>query len=496
MVTFPECPKTATIRTSGDTGRGGAGSDRTPDRTGPAGHDASGADANRPSRQGISFAALAHIESRWLAMTLSVLAIALMGSLGAFTIYNYRALQLDAYSTVGNSYIDGLLAPYALSRLNDNLEEAEALRSINSALADPNRIGTLSILRVWLPDGTLLYSSDGSDVFEDHDAADLREALQGTTVIRLDDATRPASQDTIDFPHLEIYAPIHDPATGATIAVGEIYQDATEILSDRAFVERVVWIAMIKATLGVLALLALSFRQSDRLREKLEQERILVARNHQLKIEADRARLDAVQANEQVLNLVGADLHDGPVQLLGLMSLMSDEQDHRAPAGMPSRTELAQQAMTELRTISTGLILPELDRLSASEVVELAIARHRSLTAQNVLSDLGALHGDLDMPHKVCLYRVVQEGLTNASRHAAGCTPTVTVRQEGAMFDIRIRSDRGTAEPARDPRFVGLGLQGMRRRLDAIGGDLRMSEAEAHVTLCVRMPTGAASGAA
>ena len=40
------------------------------------------------------------------------------------------------------------------------------------------------------------------------------------------------------LPYFEVYAPIHDPETGALIAVGEIYQDATEILRDRAVLRR------------------------------------------------------------------------------------------------------------------------------------------------------------------------------------------------------------------------------------------------------------------
>ena len=64
-------------------------------------------------------------------------------------------------------------------------------------------------------------------------------------------------------------------------------------------------------------------------------------------------------------------------------------------------------------------------------------------------------------------YRLVQEALTNAVRHAGPCRVTVTIRREVRSLDVRVEDDgRGTNAPSTD----GHGLAGMRERVTALGG--------------------------
>ncbi|MET0134608.1 MAG: sensor histidine kinase, partial [Kibdelosporangium sp.] len=71
------------------------------------------------------------------------------------------------------------------------------------------------------------------------------------------------------------------------------------------------------------------------------------------------------------------------------------------------------------------------------------------------------------------IYRVVQEALTNISRHAsrARCV-TVTVTQDQQVITVEIVDDAPPAPP-RYPRRGGYGLVGMRERVEALGGTLR-----------------------
>jgi signal transduction histidine kinase len=84
------------------------------------------------------------------------------------------------------------------------------------------------------------------------------------------------------------------------------------------------------------------------------------------------------------------------------------------------------------------------------------------------------LDGDLKAPVGAALgyvaYRVVQEALTNARRHAAGQPVTVAVLAEGDRLRIRVANPypgEGTAGTG------GGGLVGMRERVEALGGTLR-----------------------
>ncbi len=94
---------------------------------------------------------------------------------------------------------------------------------------------------------------------------------------------------------------------------------------------------------------------------------------------------------------------------------------------------------------------------------------------------------DVPAPTAVTVYRVVQEGLTNAVRHGTG-TIDVTVRIDAADVDVEIANDRPLHRAATTP---GSGLAGMRERVDAIGGTLEVggSIGDGRWVLRARIPT-------
>ena len=94
---------------------------------------------------------------------------------------------------------------------------------------------------------------------------------------------------------------------------------------------------------------------------------------------------------------------------------------------------------------------------------------------------------DVPAPAALTVYRVLQEGLTNAVRHGTG-TIEVTVHVTGADVDVEIANDRPVRRAATTP---GSGLVGMRERVDAIGGTLEAggSKGDGRWVLQARIPT-------
>jgi signal transduction histidine kinase len=68
-------------------------------------------------------------------------------------------------------------------------------------------------------------------------------------------------------------------------------------------------------------------------------------------------------------------------------------------------------------------------------------------------------------------YVVVQESLTNVLRHAGASTANVAVRRTGEAFEVTVIDD-GTAAPGAADAGVGMGIPGMRSRVEALGGTL------------------------
>lgn len=98
--------------------------------------------------------------------------------------------------------------------------------------------------------------------------------------------------------------------------------------------------------------------------------------------------------------------------------------------------------------------LPALARADSTPVVEVSLA-----------GSLSRLAGPVD----AAIYRLAQESLTNAYRHAQGATRvTIDVRREGDVVRLRV-SDDGQAAPGR-ARDLGFGLTGMAERAHLLGG--------------------------
>ena len=81
----------------------------------------------------------------------------------------------------------------------------------------------------------------------------------------------------------------------------------------------------------------------------------------------------------------------------------------------------------------------------------------------------------LDPGVELAAYRIVQEGLSNARRHAPGAAVDVELHFGGELLRVRIR-DNGPGPPL-DARENSHGLPGMRERAVAVGGDLRTGRA-------------------
>ncbi|MGB5329169.1 MAG: ATP-binding protein, partial [Gammaproteobacteria bacterium] len=103
---------------------------------------------------------------------------------------------------------------------------------------------------------------------------------------------------------------------------------------------------------------------------------------------------------------------------------------------------------------------------------------HESRTSTSVSHDLHHLPENLSTPTKICLYRLVQEGLNNAYRHGAGIDQRIDVSVQGSLLFLTI-SDGGPGMDVDDVSKINdadhLGLRGMRERVESLGGDFQIT---------------------
>ncbi|MGL6211751.1 MAG: sensor histidine kinase [Paracoccaceae bacterium] len=431
------------------------------------------------------------VRLRAFPVVLTVLTIVLMIGTGTYIINRFRTTFQQSNAAVAKVYVSQYLQPYALAYVASGAVKTPEIMAIEASLSRHLALRPDIVVRIWLLDGRLAYSNTSPPSIATHDTEHLNLAISGTSVSHLETDENGETGGPIALPYLEIYLPILDPATGKPIAVGELYVDARALLDDASQFERTVWLVIGAAMLGVIGMLVLSTRQSEDLRRRLDAERGLVASNQALRNESEQARLDAAQANEDILNFVGAEIHDGPVQLLGLASLMAADMPVSGSQDKTSPVALVRQAMDELRRISAGLILPELEALDLRRTIELAVQRHRALTDATVdlAYDADTSAPGLDLPRRICLYRVTQEGLTNATRHGDDGPVSVSLASDQRTLVLTIESPQagpvGSSTADIGPR---LGLQGMRRRLASYNGTATLDPRGDRAALVVTLP--------
>jgi signal transduction histidine kinase len=412
----------------------------------------------------------------------------------------------------GALFMEVFLGPLAQELATSRSLSPESVKKLDDLLA--GRLGRrMRLIKIWLPDATLVYSTNKDTIGGQFPSHSITAALEGKVTGEFDDlvAVENATERHLQVPLVEIYAPLFRTGTQEVIAVGEVYNDGRRLAADLASI-RLMSIGIVGAiTAPMMLILFLIVRRASNLVashqasliRKMTEAKNLATQNERLRRLADDARLEAANSNENLLARIGQDLHDGPIQLVSLLMLKLTEPDGKKPAGArcsgrhdPSAQILTTRILTELRDISTGLVLPQLEELTASEVLRLAVRNHEDMTATKVDCKIGDLPHDLAPPLAVCLYRIVQEGLNNAFHHAKAAGQRVEVWADTQSIGIAV-SDSGPGFAIRDPENVrsrtGLGIAGLRNRVEALHGTFELiSQPGIGTQIRAKLPIGCA----
>jgi PAS domain S-box-containing protein len=182
---------------------------------------------------------------------------------------------------------------------------------------------------------------------------------------------------------------------------------------------------------------------------------------------------------------IGRELHDGTGQNLAALKLNLSRLKH---ASLPPELEkivpesiaLTESMLREIRTLSYLLHPPLLDELGLTSALKTYI---EGFTGRSGLPvhfetpvDLGRLSPDLE----TAMFRIIQEGLTNARRHSGSSQCWVNIQTSGDTVTLVIRDD-GVGPPVKTldqlgnkPVLVGVGLSGMQERARQLGGSLNI----------------------
>jgi signal transduction histidine kinase len=176
-----------------------------------------------------------------------------------------------------------------------------------------------------------------------------------------------------------------------------------------------------------------------------------------------RHLLEAQDAERQ---RIARELHDDMVPRLYAASLAVERSD-----GIAATADLA-GVMGDLRSMAHELHPPALKHLDICQALSDLLERHASPDGP-ALSLQTACRNPLPPPLATALYRVAQEGVTNARRHAAARQVAIALTDTGEAVRLSVRDDGIGIAPERLAR-ASFGLRSMRERIEALGGTLEV----------------------
>jgi signal transduction histidine kinase len=430
---------------------------------------------------------------RFMLTSLVILLAGMLG-IGAWVAKQIETGVIHRTGATTALYVDSFVAPN-LQELGESDELLPYHVEKLSGLLQSTAMGQQIVaFKVWDTRGRLLYSTDRSTIgltYPMHEGmlrARLGEVVSEVSPLEEEEN---ASLGAVYERLLETYSPVWLSGTNQIIAVAEFYQSTDDLDQEIGILVRRSWF-VVGLGISFMYLLLAGFvrttsdtimRQKSELGLKVMQLTELLEQNEELHRRVRRAAASVALLNESYLRRIGSELHDGPAQDLGLSLLKLDALAGQIEKGNPgpvnegaldqlSRIQVSlENALKEMRAIAAGLSLPQLTELSLPETVIRVVRAHERRTGTQVSLDLGTIPEQIPLPLKITVFRLIQEALNNAFRHAGGAEQWVRVASEGNQLVVEV-TDRGPGFlVAEASGWDGhLGISGMRERVESLGG--------------------------
>ena len=232
-------------------------------------------------------------------------------------------------------------------------------------------------------------------------------------------------------------------------------------------------------------------------------------RTHELKQAHEALRTlsgSLMQAQDEERRRVARELHDSAGQYLAAVQMnltalakhAASSLDEVAQARLADTIDLVDRCTAEIRTLSYLLHPPLLDDVGLASAISWYVEGFSQRSGVAVSVDMPK---DLARPSpevETALFRVVQQSLANIHRHSESKVARIRLTVENRRLAIEI-SDEGRGFPSEvlskfraSGLLPGVGISGMRERMNALRGTFDVISSESGTTVRVSVPTGAA----
>jgi signal transduction histidine kinase len=227
------------------------------------------------------------------------------------------------------------------------------------------------------------------------------------------------------------------------------------------------------------------------LERRSEQERS-VAEDAERQMRTLSQQLVATQEEER--KKLSRELHDHVGQVLTALRMELGRLDRLRPTGderlgvaVAECRQLVDNMVRTVRNLALGLRPSMLDDFGLQPALEWHVREFTQRFGLPVQLDVTGVPETLPEQHRICVYRVVQEALTNCARHASASGVRVAVTGSGGALGVIVTDDGVGLRPER--RHQGIGLRGMEERARELGGTMTVQPAPGGgTTIAIRLP--------
>ncbi len=213
-------------------------------------------------------------------------------------------------------------------------------------------------------------------------------------------------------------------------------------------------------------------------------------------LEEQRSETTVLQAVQAERSEVAGDVHDFVGRELTLLCVRSEVLARKARAGSDSSyaeqfEELGDTARRAHTLLNEIIVQRANDRSPTPGLEALPTLVERSERAGTpVFLEIDEVAGRLSPLRQAAVYRVAQECLTNAAKHAPGEKVQVRIAVADGLARVEITNPLPSALPARAPVSTGTGTAGMAERVHSVGGTFRAGRRAGAYEVVAELPAG------
>ena len=198
-----------------------------------------------------------------------------------------------------------------------------------------------------------------------------------------------------------------------------------------------------------------------------------------------------LRAQEEERRHISRELHDGTGQGLMVLRLYlgmlaSESLNPESQAKIQEALKLLDHTVEDLRRIIRRLSPRALEEMGLLAAIRKSVRDLSRGTGLKARLELSSELGELDPELEVALYRSLQEALHNIAKHAQAQQFLVSVHCSNGSICLRVEDDGVGFSGHRPSRSRSFGLLGMKQRIAALGGTVRISSRKAGGT-CIKI---------